>query len=64
MPYSIADILGKKNGISQNDINEELANHPKSRKMPLGHLHRTQEAARELADHYIYVHNMKEPEFA
>jgi hypothetical protein len=64
MPYSIADILGKKNGISQNDINEELANHPKSRKMPLGHLRRTQEAARELADHYIYVHNMKEPEFA
>lgn len=63
--YTISDILDLKNGLSQSDLINELANHfhPKSRKMPTGHIRRTQEAARELADHYIYAHNMKEPVF-
>lgn len=59
------DILNLEHGLTQNDLNDELTNHhhPRSRKMPNGTMRKTQEAARELADHYIYVHNMKEPEY-
>jgi hypothetical protein len=53
----------------QNDILEELMrhHHPKSRLVPdeqkpgKNRGRRTVEAARELADHYIYAHNMEEP---
>lgn len=62
--YTMFDILDLKNGLNQNDLIDELTihRHPKSRRMPAGHLRRTLEAARELADHYKYAHNMDEPE--
>ncbi len=51
-------------GLTQIDLQEELSllSHPKSRMINAKHRN-TYEAARELADHYIFAHNMKEPEY-
>jgi hypothetical protein len=61
--YKIQDILDISNGIGQNDILAELVRHrhPSSRIMPNGTQRVTKDAARELADHYIYSHNKKDP---
>ena len=60
--FSIEDVLSKKRGICQKDINEELQahKHPSSRKMPNLKLRNTQEAVRELADHYVFSHGLFE----
>lgn len=62
--FSIEDILSSNRGLTQAIINAELEahKHPKSRKMENSHMRNTREAARELADHYIYSHNMQEKE--
>jgi hypothetical protein len=65
--FTIEDILSKTNGIGQNDIYAELSAHfhPRSRLILIANgasrQRSTQEAARELADHYIYSHNLTEP---
>jgi hypothetical protein len=66
--FSMENILHKIKGIAQNDILNELKlhGHPMSRIVKEGNTTRqrvTHEAARELADHYIYAHNKKEPVF-
>jgi len=66
--FSIESILHPTKSVSQTDIIAELElhHHPKSRKIKNNQIERqrlTCEAARELADHYIYVHKMKEPIF-
>ena len=66
--YSMNSILDNEI-MCQNDILEELMRHqhPKSRLVPdeqkpgKNRGRRTVEAARELADHYTYDHNMEEP---
>jgi hypothetical protein len=67
--FPIESILHPINHLSKNDIITELQNHghPTCRVMdsttsPI--IQRSaQEAARELANHYIYVHNYSEPFF-
>ena len=64
--FSMESLLHPTNALSQPDILDELANHyhPSSRKISDNQINRqriTQEAARELADHYIFAHNKKEP---
>jgi hypothetical protein len=66
--YSMENILHPTQSICQNDIIEELEihSHPKSRKITTDgvvHQRLTHEAARELADHYIFAHNKKKPFF-
>ena len=60
--FTIDDILSESHGISQNDIILELKahKHPSCRKMLNGKQRNTREAARELADHYIFSHNIQE----
>ena len=65
--YRIEDILHPNHGVTQTKLNTELSihNHPKSRDINdagVTHKRKTHEAARELADHYIYAHNFNEPE--
>ena len=62
--YTLEDILSPTHGIGQRDLLAELTahKHPKTRKMPNSKLRITSEAARELADHYIFAHSMHEPE--
>jgi hypothetical protein len=64
--YEMEKILRSTNAITQSDIVEELKahGHPTSRIIDLGDEKKqrvTHQAARELADHYIYAHNKKEP---
>ena len=64
--YTMEDILSENRGIGQKDIIKELINHhhPSSRRiLHTNKLRDTKQAARELADHYIYRHNYKEPQF-
>jgi hypothetical protein len=69
--YTIDQVLNPTKNISKDDILEELNIHwhPKSRMMESKgsdnkRLPRNvKEAARELADHYIYSHNQTEPFF-
>jgi hypothetical protein len=67
--YEIEMILHPTKSISQDDIIEELYlhGHPPSRKIEDQNgvkRNRTKvEAARELADHFIYAHNKTEPRF-
>ena len=66
---SIEGLLDPIHTIGQSDILNELQihNHPRSRMITdqNGQQHQriTFEAARELADHYVYVHNKEWPEF-
>ena len=66
--YSMERILHHTNPITQSDLLEELEihHHPKSRIIECNGIKRSRlslESARELADHYIYAHNKKEPFF-
>ena len=69
--YSMDQVLNPTRAIAQDDILEELHihGHPMSRMMEskgIGNkrLQRNvKEAARELADHYIYAHSQTEPFF-
>ena len=56
-------MLDPKNKTGQVAINSELVRHghPASRKMPNGKIRITSEAAQELVDHYVFVHNKKMP---
>ncbi len=58
--FSLEDILDPFHGIGQADIKIELEkhHHPKTRKIE-NKQRTTHEAAKELADHYIYAHNQK-----
>ena len=49
-------------GLGQRELLAELTihRHPKTRKMANNKLRNTIETARELADHYIFAHNIKE----
>lgn len=60
--FTLKSILHPRNPIGQVDILEELTNHnhPKSRLINKKQRN-TAQAARELADHYIFAHNRKEP---
>lgn len=61
--YSLEMILGERRAISQGDILEELRlhHHPISRRIQINEnktrMRLTDEAAEELANHYIYFHN-------
>lgn len=66
--YTMEAVLHPTNSISQPDILKELSlhGHPKSKNITVDGTSRgrlTHEAARELADHYIYAHNKFEPAF-
>ena len=67
--YKIEMILHPTKSISHDDILEELEihGHPKSRKILDENGNKRNrnkiEAARELADHFIFTHNQQEPEF-
>jgi hypothetical protein len=71
--FPIEMILDPKNHLSQDDIRDELQlhGHPKSRVMDQQYINgkskkigaKSHEQARELADHYIFSHNKKEPFF-
>ena len=66
--FSMENTLHPTKSLTQNDILDELEihRHPKSRIIKIGSVSRqrvTFEAARELADHYIYAHKKKEPRF-
>ena len=56
--FTLEDLLDPSHGIGQIDIKLELEkhHHPKTRKIE-NRQRSTNEAARELADHYIYSHN-------
>ena len=56
--YSVEDIFDPINPIAQYDILEELKSHghPTSRIMANGKLRKTEEARRELLNHYSYAH--------
>lgn len=62
--YPIESVLSTRFGLTQNELLEELKrhHHPSSRKIGT-HFRTTKEAARELANHYIFAHNLTEPEF-
>ena len=62
--FTLEDILSPTHGIGQKDLLAELTahKHPKTRRMTNDKLRTTSEAARELADHYIYSHKMNEPQ--
>ena len=59
--FTLEDLLDPNHGIGQIDLKLELEkhHHPKTRKI-LNKQRTTHEAARELADHYIYSHNYRE----
>lgn len=59
---TLEDILSPTHGIGQTDLLAELTahKHPKTRKMANLKLRNTSEAARELADHYIFAHELHE----
>ena len=60
--YNYQTILSKTHGLGQRELLAELTihGHPKTRKMANNKLRNTIETARELADHYIFAHNIKE----
>ena len=66
--FTMESLLHPTKSLSQSDILDELQNHfhPRSRLITIDnitHQRSTQEAARELADHYIFAHNKIEPIF-
>ena len=58
--YSIEDLLDSNHGIGQADLKIELEkhHHPKTRKIE-NRQQTTHDAAKELANHYIFSHNQK-----
>ena len=62
--FSLEDILNEVHGIGQHDLVAELKahKHPSSRNMTKTRQRNTRETARELADHYMFAHNLKELE--
>ena len=60
--YSVEDIFDPINPIAQYDILEELRSHghPTSRVMANGKLRKTEEARRELVNHYSYAHKQNQ----
>lgn len=63
--FPLEMILHPKNPIRQADILEELRihKHPSSRIMENGTARITSQAANELAEHYVYAHKMKMPNY-
>ncbi len=68
--FRIDEILNPKCSLSQTDILKELSfhNHPRSRLLTnidgTKRQRITTKAARELANHYKFAHNKKEPDFS
>ncbi len=62
---TIEAILHPLHPASSEEIISELTNHghPITRKLDDGTMRRKEQAARELADHYITIHNRIEPIF-